>query len=153
MRRPSAAVSADIHNNLDARIRNPLAGIPKAQLMLDVEAWCAKHLLTEELPIFRKGALIAQNPPAFHSIDGDEKLSVEEIEAIEFETAHKWRMPWKLFLTVATCSIGAAVQGWDQTGTNGANLFFPEYYGIESSSTRDTLLVGLLNAGPYIGCA
>lgn len=62
-------------------------------------------------------------------------------------------MPTKLFLTIATCSIGAAVQGWDQTGTNGANIFFPTEYGIGSDSTRDTLILGLVNAGPYLGSA
>lgn len=64
---------------------------------------------------------------------------------------HKWRIPWTLFLTVVTCSIGAAVQGWDQTGSNGANLAFPRAYGIDSDSIHDKLIVGLVNAAPYIG--
>jgi MFS family permease len=64
--------------------------------------------------------------------------------------------------------VGAAVQGWDQTGklslhlqlivfnisgSNGANLTFPEAFGISSPSTRDSYLVGLINAAPYIGSA
>lgn len=32
-------------------------------------------------------------------------------------------------------------------------LQFPQYFHIESNSTRDTFLVGLLNAAPYIGSA
>jgi hypothetical protein len=62
-------------------------------------------------------------------------------------------MPKKLFLTIATCSIGAAVQGWDQTGSNGANLFFPEYYGIGNADNRSRWIVGIVNAAPYIGSA
>jgi len=54
-------------------------------------------------------------------------------------------------MTIFTCSIGAAVQGWDQTGSNGANLSFPSVFGIAGTSTRDTLLVGIVNAAPYIG--
>lgn len=38
-------------------------------------------------------------------------------------------------------------------GSNGANLAFPEYFNIGSNSTHDTLLVGLINAAPYIGSA
>jgi MFS family permease len=38
-------------------------------------------------------------------------------------------------------------------GSNGANLTFPEYFGIASRSTRDSLLVGVINASPYIGSA
>lgn len=50
-------------------------------------------------------------------------------------------------------SIGAAVQGWDQTGSNGANLGFPQEFGIGSGSLADEWLVGVVNAGPYLGSA
>lgn len=29
---------------------------------------------------------------------------------------HKWRQPISLYITIVICSVGAAVQGWDQTG-------------------------------------
>lgn len=140
-------------SNHRRRIRNPLEGITKPQLMHDVEVWCEKHQLSEHLSTFKKGALVAQNPPEAHLIGGEEKLSADELNALDRELTHKWRMPLKLFLTIATCSIGAAVQGWDQTGSNGAALFFPEFYGIDGDSDRNTVLVGLVMAGPYIGCA
>ncbi|KAH7322701.1 hypothetical protein B0I35DRAFT_476624 [Stachybotrys elegans] len=149
----SAAEQLNINRNLEAKIRNPLEGIPREQLMTDVHHWVEKYGLQEHEPLFRKGALIAQNPAEAAAIDGAEKLEPEELIAIEREVTHRWHMPKKLFLTIATCSIGAAVQGWDQTGSNGANLFFPEYYGIDSGSTGDTLLVGLVNAGPYLGAS
>ncbi|KAI1805046.1 hypothetical protein F4811DRAFT_247299 [Daldinia bambusicola] len=135
------------------RIKNPLKGIPYEQLMRDVEAFAHEKGLEEHIPILRRGALVAQNPLDFEDQGGEEALDEAEKEALRAEVTHRWRMPSRLFLTIATCSIGAAVQGWDQTGTNGANIFFPKYYGIGSDSTRDRILVGLLNAGPYIGCS
>ncbi|KAL2126880.1 hypothetical protein VTI74DRAFT_11689 [Chaetomium olivicolor] len=143
----------DLNRNLEARIKNPLEGIPRAELMSRVESFAQEKGLTEHLPLLRKGALVAQDPAAYEDISGPEALTDDEKAALRKEIEHKWRMPTKLFLTIATCSIGAAVQGWDQTGSNGANIFFPEVYGIGGKSTRDTLLVGLVNAGPYIGSA
>ena len=66
------------------------------------------------------------------------------------EVEHKWRVPRLLYLTIITCSIGAAVQGWDQEGSNGANLSFPVAFGIGGSSDYDTYLVGLINSAPYL---
>ncbi|KAL5601480.1 hypothetical protein BROUX41_002542 [Berkeleyomyces rouxiae] len=139
----------DLDNNLEAKIRNPLEGIPYNTLMRDVDDFVREHNLTEHTEVFRRGALVAQNPTAYADIGGREALSEIEKTALSDEVEHRWRMPRKLLLTISTCSIGAAVQGWDQTGSNGANLFFPQHYGIK----EDKLLVGVINAGPYIACA
>ncbi|KAK4653040.1 hypothetical protein QC762_504520 [Podospora pseudocomata] len=149
----SADDHVDLNANLEARIKNPLEGIPRDQLMLRVEAFCEEKGLAQHVQLFRKGALVAQNPDDYDRIDGTEALDEAEKKALRDEVEHKWRLPAKLFLTIATCSIGAAVQGWDQTGTNGANIFFPDIYGIGGTSTRDKLLLGLVNAGPYLGSA
>lgn len=135
------------------RIRNPLEGIPRHQLMIDVEAFAEYRGLQDHIPMLRKGALVAQNPAGAHEIDGDERLSPEELNVLEREVTHKWHMPFRLFLTIAICSLGAAVQGWDQTGSNGATIFFPAAYGIDDDSVRSKILVGVLNSGPYIGAA
>lgn len=121
--------------------------------MADVEAWAERKGLTDHIPVLKKGALVAQNPKSIRHIDGEHQLTDREVYVLEREVTHRWDMPWKLILTIATCSIGAAVQGWDQTGSNGANIFFPEVYGIGGKTTRDKLLVGIVNAGPYIGSA
>ncbi|KAL0465138.1 hypothetical protein QR685DRAFT_539440 [Neurospora intermedia] len=139
--------------NLEAKLKNPLEGLSRVELLSRVETFCAEKNLTEHLPLFRKGALIAQSPDNYASISGPEALDDEEKAVLLREVEHKWRLPARLFLTIATCSIGAAVQGWDQTGTNGANIFFPNYYGIGGDTAREKLLVGLINAGPYIGSA
>ncbi|KAL7624888.1 hypothetical protein AAE478_004102 [Parahypoxylon ruwenzoriense] len=149
----NASEHVDLNANLEARIRNPLKGIPREQLMRDVEAFAYQKGLVEHIPVLRRGALVAQNPNDFEDQDGEETLDEAEKTALRNEILHRWRMPARLFLTIATCSIGAAVQGWDQTGTNGANIFFPAVYGIGGTTVRDRILVGLVNSGPYIGSA
>lgn len=117
--------------------------------MRDVEAFAHEKDLVEYIPLLRKGALVAQNPNDFDDLDGEEALDEAEKTALHDEVLHKWRMPARLFLTIATCSIGAAVQGWDQTGSNGANIFFPEFYGIGSTSTKDRLVSSLDYTLPF----
>ncbi|KAF4334474.1 sorbitol transporter [Fusarium beomiforme] len=151
-RRPSEAY-VNLHANIEAKIKNPLWGLPRARLLADVDDFCRKKQLEHYRPLIRKGALVAQDPTGYEDIDGDEKLNDTEIQALRDEILHKWRVPFVLYLTVATCSIGAAVQGWDQTGSNGANLEFPYAFNIGSESIHDKLLVGLVNSAPYIGTA
>lgn len=67
----------------------------------------------------------------------------------------KWSQPKALYLTVIICSLSAAVQGWDQTGSNGANLSFPTEFGIpidDGAPNRDNneWLVGMINAGSVV---
>ncbi|KAI1435588.1 sugar transporter-domain-containing protein [Xylaria sp. CBS 124048] len=143
----------DLNKNLDAKIQNPLAGIPRDQLLADAEDFAHAHGLSEYVSLVRKGALVAQDPTSFEDIRGAEALDQAEIQALKREVTHKWRVPLTLYLTIATCSIGAAVQGWDQEGSNGANLTFPTQFGIGSDSTHDVFLVGLINSAPYIGSA
>ena len=112
-----------------------------------------------------RGALIPKDPPAFESVPG---LSEYELDAIRNEVLHKWRQPFALYFTIILCSIGAAVQGWDQEGSNGANLAFPDALGVPVGKTydvgplkgqvnpqadRNQWLQGLVNAGPYIASA
>ncbi|KAI1189287.1 sugar transporter-domain-containing protein [Nemania serpens] len=146
-------VHIDINKNLEAKIQNPLAGIPRGQLLSDVEEFAHENGLDNYVPLLRKAALVAQDPTGFENIKGAEALDEAEIYALKREITHKWSVPTTLYLTIATCSIGAAVQGWDQEGSNGANLTFPVQFGIGSDSTRDVFLVGLINSAPYIGSA
>ena len=116
--------------------------------------------MTDLIPLLQKGALVAQNPPAF-----EEVLELDETEkdALRNEVLHKWRQPWALYFTVILCSIGAAVQGWDQTGSNGANLSWPIDFGVPDTAPKppdpnedydyNSWIVGIVNAGPYIGSA
>lgn len=135
------------------RIENPLAGIPRDTLLLEVEKFAEEKALTEHIAILKKGALVAQDPLNYEDITGEHSLTDAEIEDLRNEVLHKWRHPLTLYLTILLCSIGAAVQGWDQTGSNGANLSFPTVFHIGTESTHDVLLVGLVNSATYIGAS
>ena len=147
----------DLNKNVEAKISNPLAHIPTVALIRDVEQFAQENQLSQILPQLKKGALLARDPAAFE----DQELDDDEKEVLRIEIARKWKHPFKLYFTIVVCSIGAAVQGWDQTGSNGANLSFPREFGIGAGSKppgtpnhdRDNWLVGLVNAGPYIGSA
>lgn len=55
------------HSNADAKLANPLRGIPRDQLMSDVEVFAKERGLTHILSDLQKGALVAQDPQgAFH---------------------------------------------------------------------------------------
>ena len=81
--------------------------------MKDVEQFAADKGLLEDVELIKKGALIAQDPSNYENLDA---LSEEEKDALRFEADHKWKHPLRLYFTIIVCSIGAAVQGWDQTG-------------------------------------
>ena len=144
------------------RIQNPLAGIPRHTLLSNVEQFANDAAMVEHIPLLKKGALVAQDPPAFEQID---ELDDTERDALRNEVLHKWRQPVSLYFTVILCSIGAAVQGWDQTGSNGANLTWPVAFGVPDSPvvknqpvagvdySKNSWIVGVVNAGPYLGSA
>jgi sugar porter (SP) family MFS transporter len=145
----------DFANNVNARIQNPLHGIPKAKLLSQVEQFAREKGMEEQLAMLKKGALLAQNPKTFEDIP---ELDEEDRQIIREEVTHKWRQPKALYLTVIVCSIAAAVQGWDQEGSNGANLSFPQIFGIDDSpgapnAENNSWIVGLINAGPYVGAS
>jgi hypothetical protein len=69
--------------------------------------------LQEYSALFRKGALIAQNPAGFETIA---ELDDNERDALRTETVRRWHHTRTLYLTIILNSIAAAIQGWDQTG-------------------------------------
>jgi hypothetical protein len=118
--------SLNLNSNVEARIKNPLAGIPRAQLVNDVEAFAKEKDLTDILPILTKGAIcqlltstiiyfsfvpqlqkVAQNPLDFEKLD---VLDDSERDIIRHEYAHRWSHPLALYVTIFVCSVGAAVQ-------------------------------------------
>ncbi|KAL8283349.1 hypothetical protein RQP46_005759 [Phenoliferia psychrophenolica] len=69
-----------------ARIENPLHGISREQLKLDVEHFVKEKGLEDHIEIFQKGAILAQNPLDYDDLD---ELNPEERERIRYEHAHK----------------------------------------------------------------
>ncbi|CAD6447304.1 80679f28-b540-45eb-adf3-ebd6be1363b1 [Sclerotinia trifoliorum] len=142
--------------NPTGEIRNPLIGIPKHQLLQDVEIFANKHGITEILPVLTKGALVAQSPSHADKIV---ELDDEDRRVLSEEVTHRWKHPKQLYMTIILNSIAAAIQGWDQTGSNGANLTFGEALGIpdtgptceaQGTCDRNAWIIGAINAMPYI---
>ncbi|KAH7232066.1 hypothetical protein B0J15DRAFT_539303 [Fusarium solani] len=137
---------AKLTENVAGEIRNPLKGIPRDQLLKDVAEFQRDRGLPDDtLPLLKK------------------ELDEEEKEALRQEVTHKWRHPRSLYYTIFLNSIAAAIQGWDQTGSNGANLTFHEALGIpdaagsscgpvanEGECAKNSWIIGFVNAMPYI---
>lgn len=121
-----------------------------------MENFAAENNLIDALPLLKKGALVAQSP---HTIESIPELDEADKEVLRREVTHRWNHPKPLYFTIVLNSIAAAIQGWDQTGSNGANLSFPQAFGIadhgelcEAQGTcyKNSWIIGFVNASPYI---
>lgn len=116
----------------------------------EVEDFAHRYGLEDDLETFHKAAALLQKP---HDEDAVSAISSAQQAALHLESMHKWRQPWTLYFVISVCSLGAVEQGWAQTGMNGANLFLPKAMGIDSKSTHDAFILGLLNCGLYLANA
>lgn len=98
--------------------------------------------MAEHAELFGRGALVAREGDRFEMIDS---LTEDERAALIYERDHKWHGSKMLWYSIGLCAIGAATQGWDQTGANGANLSFPQEFGIDGKGS-DEWIVGIINA-------
>lgn len=76
------------------KLRNPLADLSKDDLFADVEAFARDKGLEDILGDLKKGALIAQDPKTFESLD---ELSESEKELLRREKNHRWSQPFMLY--------------------------------------------------------
>ena len=90
------------------RIRNPLVGVPKAELLSDVSLFAKERQLEEIEPLLVKGALVAQSPALFEEV---EELDDGERIALREEVTHRFKLPKILYYTIILNSIAAAIQG------------------------------------------
>lgn len=88
-------------NHLNAVFENPLAGIPRQQLFKDVEDFCRKFDLVNDMETFKKGALISQDPESATTLP---ELSEFEKEALIREHTHRWHQPWQLYFLASECA-------------------------------------------------
>ena len=74
-----------------------------------------------------------------------------------------WRQKWRVHALVLCCSLGAAIQGWDETAVNGGSLELPQLWSPltcvsaqlfyqDDLHVQDPGLVGLINSAPYLMC-
>ncbi|KAJ7625422.1 MFS transporter [Mycena rosella] len=123
-------------------VENPLQRDKKDKVIADAAEFCAAHGLAEHTDLFRRAALVARDAINFESVSS---LQEDELAALLYEREHKWHGPFTMWYSIILCAIGAATQGWDQTGSNGANLSFPEEFGIGGTGT-DEWIVGAVNS-------
>lgn len=124
--------------------------------MESVDQYASNYNLQDIAPLLRKGALAAQSPELVQTMP---ELDDHEKDAFRVETEKRWRQPKILYFAIFLSSVAAAIQGWDQTGSNGANLSFPDDFGIpdtvpgpceaEGTCSSNQWLVGLINSMPY----
>ncbi|ORY86659.1 and other transporter-domain-containing protein [Leucosporidium creatinivorum] len=144
-------------DNVNARLENPLAGISLERLQEMGRAFALEKGLEEHAEEFAKGAMVAQDPLAYESLP---MLNDEDRRVLGREVTHKWDHPKALYFLVVMCSISAAVQGMDESVTNGANLFWAPQFGLDTdpatagaAASNNQWLLGLTAGAPYLCCA
>jgi hypothetical protein len=113
----------------------------------EVDKFSRTHNLAHKIELFEKAAALVHNERRPEDIP---TITAYEINALQKETRRKWSQPLTLYFTILICSIGAIEQGTAQTSMNGANLYFPKQFGIGSDSSKDKIVVGLINSGIYL---
>lgn len=98
----------DVAQNINARLANPLEGMPHDKLMANAAKFAQTHGLEDHVELFQKGALVAQDPSAFESLS---QLTEEDKAIFRREITHRWDQPKQLYYLVILCSMAAAVQG------------------------------------------
>ncbi|WVW82765.1 hypothetical protein I302_104776 [Kwoniella bestiolae CBS 10118] len=131
------------NRNVSAKIQNPLHGLSKSALFARADNFCTEKGFDDKRDLFHRAALLSQKPDDYETI---EELTDDDRFWLRRERTNKWDQTRALYFLVIVCSIGSAIQGWDNTGANGANLSFPVEFGIENN----TWLVGMVNAAPSI---
>ena len=112
------------------------------QAVSDARHFAETHGMTEHAELFGRASLVARDPQRFEMLTD---LPDGERSALIYEREHKWHGPKMLWYSIGLCAIGAATQGWDQTGANGANLTFHKEFGIDGVG-KDEWIVGLVNS-------
>jgi hypothetical protein len=107
LRESKAFSSSAVPYTHTSRIRNPLVGVSKAELLSDVTTFAKEHQLEDIEPLLIKGALVAQSPALFEEI---EELDEADRTAIREEFTHRFKLPRTLYLTIILNSIAAAIQ-------------------------------------------
>lgn len=130
--------SSDLRHSI-----NPLARDPPETLIVNVRKFVNDYGFGEELRYFEKGALAALDPSRTEDIEG---LEPYELDALRKERSDRWHLPRAFWFTIMFNSIAAAIQGWDQTGTNGANLTWPRAFGVSNMEW----IIGFVNCMPYL---
>lgn len=102
--------------NIDSVLVNPFLGKCHDEMVHLIDCFMEKtDIDSSYYEVITKGAFLAQDHYAFARPREDgRRLDPDERIAMERETNDKWNQPYTLYALVACCSLGAAVQGWDE---------------------------------------
>ena len=103
-------------DNVDSPLVNPFLGKGHTDMCHLIDVFMDKtEINRSDYEVIARGAFLAQDRRAFSGPRDDERrLTEEEIDALDREKNDKWNQPFVLYALVACCSLGAAVQGWDE---------------------------------------
>ncbi|KAI5859003.1 MFS sugar transporter [Tricharina praecox] len=130
-------------------LSNPLLNLDRPKLRELGEAFAARYgLPASERARFADAAILAQDNEAWRRPDEHLQLLPEDANALDREKTHRWHQPRKLWSLIIVCATSAAVQGWDQSAINGANVLFKTAFGLDDR--RD--IFGLVSSAPLLCC-
>ena len=98
--------------------------------MKDVDKFVEDHKLTSKgvnKKLLLKGAMILEYEGSHSGQDLKDKAALEPSDLVLLKDEGAWKaQPWELFVSVIVNCIAAVIQGWGQSGTNAANLSWPQ---------------------------
>lgn len=108
----------------------PFAGWTHAELNLEVKIFIEETRLHDDEDYLRRGAKLAQDKDAFSRPQYEREYRAEEKDYLRLESCgqgkDRFRQTWTLYALVIVCSIGAAVQGWDESAVSSGAYNFRE---------------------------
>lgn len=107
------------------RIQNPLLGLSRESLYIISDSFCAEHGFNDKVDLFRRAAVLAQNPNDYESLPElteEDKFWVKREYTRKLTTynqavadgSDKWSQTPALYYLVFVCSIGSAIHGWGE---------------------------------------
>jgi len=104
-----------------------------------------------------RAARVAQNPLVYDDVARGNKdrhnllvkLEEDEKTALMHERDTLLFQSSGFYMTILTVSLAASLQGFVQSSINGADLFFPKVYGLDTRSEQGQWIEGVTNAAPF----
>lgn len=126
---PNGSNKVDLISNTNAKLANPLGDLTDEEVMENAAAFAAANHLPVEA--FGKGALVAKRPNGFEQMS---ILTENDKAKLRREITHPYSQTKTLYNLVIACSVAAAVQGMDESVISGAQLFYPQQFGIGATN-------------------
>lgn len=83
------------------KLKNPLSGMNREELLANVEAFAKEKELEDILPLLQRGAIVAQDPKNFENVS---ELPEEEKVWLRKEVTNRWVQPKMMFYMTSMLS-------------------------------------------------